>query len=69
MTSATEKRIQETEQELFESEEFRPVRELLCWTPPNHGESEDLEVLLERIEKFAPDAAQWIDSFNLEVTK
>ena len=64
MNSETEKILEETKQRLFESDEFKVSREHIKWVQPNSGEPDKLDVLLERIDRFAPSMQQWADSFN-----
>ena len=64
MKPETERLLEATRQRLFESDEFRVNRELVQWIQPNAGESDDLDTLLDRIDRFAPAMQQWANSFN-----
>ena len=64
MKPETAQLLEKTRQQLFESEEFRASRDLIRWTIPNSGEPEDLDVLLDRVERYAPAMKQWVDSFD-----
>jgi hypothetical protein len=64
MNPATEKLLEDTRQRLFESDDFRVNRELVQWVQPNTGDPDDLDTLLDRIDRFAPAMQQWANSFN-----
>ena len=64
MKPEIEKLLEDTRQRLFESDEFRVNRELVQRVQPNSGESDELDVLLDRIDRFAPAMQQWANSFN-----
>jgi len=64
MRPETEKLFEETRRRLFESDEFRVPRDLLQWAPSNSGEPQDLDVLLDRVDRFAPAMRKWADSFD-----
>ena len=59
-TAAMLKRL---EHEFFESDEFASVRTVLNSAPKNDGELEDLDVVFDRIDRFAPAMHRLIDSF------
>ena len=65
MKPETEKLFEDTRRRLFESDEFRISRDLIQWAPHNTGDIEDLDVLLDRVDQFAPMMKQWADSFNI----
>ncbi|GHT10543.1 hypothetical protein FACS1894170_02810 [Planctomycetales bacterium] len=64
MKAETEKLLAETKERLFVSDEFSAVRKIISWTPPNSGEVEDLDVMLDRIDRFAPGMQEWLDSME-----
>ena len=64
MQKKTEKLLEATKQRLFQSDEFRVSRDLIRWTQRNSDKPEELDVLLERIDRFAPAMRQWADSFD-----
>ena len=69
MTPETEKLLEDIRRRLFESEEFRVNRELIQVVQPNSGKPDDLDSLLERIDRFAHAMQQWADSFNESRTR
>ena len=64
MTSETKKLHEDTRRRLFDSDEFRVNRELIQWVQPNAGKPDDLDTLLDRIDRFAPAMQRWANSFN-----
>jgi hypothetical protein len=64
MNTEIEQLLEDTKQRLFQSDEFRVSRDLIQWTQRNSGKQEDLEVLLELIDRFTPAMRQWADSFD-----
>jgi hypothetical protein len=65
MKPETEKLFEDTRQRLFESDEFRASRELIQWVQTNAGNPDDLDTLLDRVDRFAPIMQQWANSFNI----
>jgi len=49
--------------EFFESDEYASVRAVLNNAPKNDGLPEELDMVLERIDRFVPAMNQLIDSF------
>jgi hypothetical protein len=64
MKPETEKLLEDTQKRLFGSDEFRVNRELIQGVQPNSGQSDDLDTLLDRINRFAPAMQRWANSFN-----
>jgi len=64
MKPETEHLLTDTKRRLFESDEFRVSRNLIRWTQRNSDKPEELDVLLDRIDRFAPAMRQWADSFD-----
>ena len=64
MKPETSQLLDDTRRRLFESDEFRVSRELVQWVETNSGEPDDVDEILDRIERFAPAMQQWADSFN-----
>ena len=64
MKPETAKLLEETRRRLFETDEFQASRDLIQWTQPNSGEPENLDVLLDRVEQYAPAVKQWANSFD-----
>jgi len=64
MRPETSQLLDDTQRRLFESDEFRVSRELVQWVETNSGELDDVDEILDRIERFAPAMQQWADSFN-----
>jgi hypothetical protein len=69
MKPETEQLLEKTRQKLFDSEEFQASRDLIRWTIPNSGEPDDLDILLDRVERYTPTMKQWVDSFDNPVTQ
>jgi hypothetical protein len=65
MQPELEKLLEDTKQRLFHSDEFRVSRDLIRRTQGNAGQTEELDVLLERIDRFAPAMKQWADSLDV----
>jgi hypothetical protein len=64
MKPETQKLLEETKQRLFESDEFAVSRNLIQWVQTNSGKPDDLDTLLDRIDRFTPAMQQWADSFD-----
>lgn len=64
MKPETTQLLEETKRRLFESDEFKASRELIQWVQLNSGDPDDLDTLLDRIDRFAPSMQRWADSFN-----
>jgi hypothetical protein len=63
MKPETEKLLKETKYMLFESDEFKPVRDFICKTPPDTDHAlEDLDTIFERIDRNAPAMRNWVDT-------
>jgi len=63
MRPKTAEMLKQVEYGLFESDKYAPVRTALH-TPPtnNDDEPEDIDNVLDRIEEFAPDMRNFVDS-------
>jgi len=55
--------LKEMEHEFFESDEYAPLRAGLFSTPKNDDEPEELDVVFDRIDEYAPAMHNFIDSF------
>ena len=55
--------LKNLEYELFESEEYAPVRSLLYSAPKNDGGTEDADGLLNRVDEYTPGMQRFVDSF------
>ena len=64
MKPETEKLLEDTRRRLFESDEFRINRELVQWVQPDQGQPDDLDTLLDRIDRYVPAMQRWANSFN-----
>ena len=63
MRPETAERLEKMRHEFFETDEYASVRAVLFSAPKNDDEREDLDTVLDRIDKFAPDMHKFIDSF------
>jgi hypothetical protein len=66
MEQTTRDLVEQKRQELFESDKFAAVRNILTPTSPNTEISETLDVLLGRVNRDSIDVQKWIDSFDNE---
>ena len=58
-----QKLLEETKQRLFESDEFVVSRNLIQGDQTNSCQPDDLDTLLDRIDRFAPAMRQGVDPF------
>jgi hypothetical protein len=63
MTQETAEILKNLEYELFESEEYAPVRAILYSAPKNDGGLEDADELLRRVDEYTPGMQRFVDSF------
>jgi len=63
MGPETAKMLKEMEYEFFESDEYASTRAVLCGAPKNDGEPEDIDVVFDRIDKYAPAMREFVHSF------
>ena len=63
MKPETAEMLKNLEYELFESEEYAPVRALLYSAPKNDGGKEDSDVLLDRVDEYTLGMQRFVDSF------
>ncbi|GHT45804.1 hypothetical protein FACS189454_05890 [Planctomycetales bacterium] len=66
MKAETEKLLNETIQDLFHSDRFKPIRDVMNLEIPNRDKVEDLDVLLDRVDKFAPGMQAFADYLGKE---
>ena len=63
MKPETAEVLKNLEYELFESEEYAPVRTLLYGAPKNDGGIEDADELFGRVDEYTPGMQRFVDSF------
>ena len=63
MKPETAAMLQRLEHEFFRSDEFASVRAVLNSATTNDGELEDIDIVFDRIEEYAPAMHRLIDSF------
>ena len=62
MKPSTAKMLKDLEHEIFASDECESVRAILNAAPQNSGEPEDIDMVLDRVDKYAPAMHRFIDS-------
>ena len=62
MKPETQKLLEETKQRLFESDEF--ARDIIRRNQATSGKPDNLDMLLDRVDRFAPAMQRWADSFD-----
>jgi hypothetical protein len=63
MKPETAEMLRNLEHELFESDEYAPVRAILYSAPKNDGDEEDTDELLDRVDRYTPGMQRFVDSF------
>ena len=62
MRPETAARLKKMEHEFFESDEYAPIRAGLFSAPKDNDEPEELDVVFDRIDEYAPAMHKFIDS-------